>query len=118
MSNGQEVAGNSNENYRERLYTDAIHWFGEVALFDYRLPKPDTDNNRSNGRVLEYLGNKIAESDFSTVFVLATLEREARVHISETEEPDTDAQDTARVNQFYALAGLMKEFVDFDVVRR
>jgi hypothetical protein len=99
------------QNYAEEHSTAAIHWLDVVGHYDHIIPKPDSEYKRANSRVLRYLGDKIAEDDFDTKQLLATLESEAEAHTSSTEWiSDEEIQDTVRTNQFYNLARVLNTY--------
>lgn len=94
-----------------QIFTEAIHWLEVVGEFDHKIPKPDTPYNRDNDRVFRLLGNKIAEDDYHTMHLLASLDREARLHIRTGDHTtDEDVQNAVRSNQFYSLARLLNSY--------
>lgn len=105
-----EVKSSPNEGYVEELFNDAIHWLEVVGEYDHRIPKPDNDYNRSVDKALNFLSGQIAESSIDIAFLLATLEREAQLHVSETSDPYDDFDRVVRTNQMYTLARVMNAY--------
>jgi len=92
----------------ERLFNDAISWLGVVGESDHRLSMPDGAYNQSVDKALNFLAGQIAQGALDVAFLLATLEREARLH--EPETPDDDFPRVVRSNQMYSLARVMNAY--------
>lgn len=98
----------SGATYIEDRVTKAMHWLEVVSEYDNRILKPDIPYNRDMNRVFRFIGNQIADGNFDTIEMLATLECEAQTHTSTSSWiTDTLEQDTARTLQFSRMARLM-----------
>ncbi len=105
------AAESPNQNYLAELHADAFNWLNVVGEYDHVIFKPDTEYNRANSAVVKYLGDRMAENSYDTAYLLATLDREALLHTSESESiSDEEAQNNVRAKQFYVLARTLGSF--------
>ena|ERR1017187_3729025 len=93
--------------------TAAASWLVAVSTYERQVPRPNIPYSDAVLGTLAFLEGQIQRSKPDTAMLLASLEQAAQAEIDQRGlSPDSEAAAAIRANQFYALAGVMKDYAD------